>query len=724
MRTVDLWTDTVDPEDYISLLYCITHCLTYLRNERHVLKSLEDVSNVDILEKSKGVTLEVIKQDLQRELTSEAFKYYRDQIKIATKTPHNAEQGSNERTSSRRQSRSKQRGNENFSRTQSRGPNEPSSPRRQSHSQQGDSRSSSRSHLRGANDSGNTPRRQSLSQQGGNERPSVSQSSDRKLSLSRSDERDGTVRKNSGSTPQPRQNRSGSGAFGQNAPRHKFSVQVNTNALNLTAAISGSGSANAGPPLLTPQNHPTEVIPVSPPRRPTGLQRATSPNMFSRGGGVVLNIGMMDGMMISKSIADGKPGVTVSTSEMAAFPRRRSRSASNSSQHRRDQIMQAVHGKNDSPREPSGLHVSHIEASGSTLRTGSEDPNAPGLLLTPGAAGSGTTREPFTVRAAAVAEAAANMAVSAADTNSQHTFSSQRTLRQLQQHMSQSDSDGTEQLKNTHSNVYTNNSSLTAPLVTIISSKTPMPREVPSINKINLQLHEMQATRTPHEGRPGVSVSSPRVSNAISAQAIGIFISSHQQPAKPPISPRSTLLGSILSNDHQPPRNPTNLQQHQPDESQLLAATEPVPVPATAMSLTISGKPAAPYFSVESVDQHPSKLKTEKSPVLLKEGSIAHIFNGVTRASPPKDDLKALLSPRYVVSEPVVSYHSTPISTLKQSSVQPPGSTRALVGIKTSPRVRHHPSSLANGPARSYLQQHRQQRPSELQELVIAPKLG
>eukprot|EP00644_Phytophthora_capsici_P006245 jgi/Phyca11/18004/fgenesh1_pg.PHYCAscaffold_32_\ len=38
---VDLWTETVDPEDYISLLYCITHCLTYLLDDTHKLKPLE-----------------------------------------------------------------------------------------------------------------------------------------------------------------------------------------------------------------------------------------------------------------------------------------------------------------------------------------------------------------------------------------------------------------------------------------------------------------------------------------------------------------------------------------------------------------------------------------------------------------------------------------------------------------------------------------------------------
>ncbi|KAF1794436.1 Tetratricopeptide repeat [Phytophthora cactorum] len=542
---VDLWTDTVDPDDYVSLLYCITHCLTYLLDERHVQKSLE------------GVSLEDIKQDLQRELASDAFAYYRDQIKLATKTTQNAEQG---RTSSRRQSQSKQRGNESLSRTQSRGSNELSSPRRQSHSQQGDSRRSSR----GANESSNL-RRQSLSQQGGNESSSRSQSREGKRSSSRSEEKDETVMK----------------------------------------------SINAGPSPLTALNYPVSSL-----RKQTGLQRATSPNAFSRGGGVVLNIGMMEGMMISKSIADGKPGVAVSTSGMAAFPRRRSRSVSNSSQHRRDQIMQAVSGKVDSPREPSqssGLHVSHIEASGSTLRTGIQDPNAPGYLL---------------IQAQQVQE------------NPENPLHS-----------------------------------LTAPLITIVSSKAPTPREAPSINKFNLQLQEIQTIRpqNPYEGRSGASISSPRASNAITAQAIGIFISSHQQPVKPPTSPRPTL---ILSSDHQAPMNPRNLQQYQKNEGLSLVTTGPGSMPVKSMSLAISGRPVAPNITVETIQQEPSKPNTGKSTGLLGENLGSS--DGVTVVSHPNGDLKALLSPRYIVAEPVVSHHPSPISNLKQPSVRPHGSTRGF----------------------------------------------
>ncbi|EEY63953.1 uncharacterized protein PITG_02464 [Phytophthora infestans T30-4] len=563
---------------------------------------LVDVSNVDILEKSKGVTMEVIEQDLQLELSSEAFKFYRDQIKLATKAAHNVEQGPNERTSLRRQSRSKQRGNDSLVRTQSRRSSELSSPR---HSQPGGSRRSSRSQSRGAIEL-NILRPQSRSQQGDNESSPRSQSRERKLSSSRREEPDGSIK-------------------------------------------NGSESIKMEP---LSQSYPAGTIP----RKQTGLQRGTSPNIFSRGGGVVLNIGMMDA---------------------------------------------------DSPREPSqssGLHVSHIEALGSTLRTGTQDPNALGLSLNPGAADFGTIREPFTVRTAAVAEAAANMAVPASPSNSGQPFSAQHTLLQLQQHIPQSDANGP----------YINNSSLTAPLITIISSKAPTP-----INKINLQLHEMQATRpqTPHEGRLGTPISSPRASNAITAQAIGIFISSQQQP-KPPTSTRPINLGTILSSDHHPPKVSKALQQFQQDESPSLVAVVPGLVPATIVPLTISGKPAAPNIRVESAHQQPSK---EKAPVLLEDGSITRKFNGVTRTSPPKDDSKSLLSPRYVVAEPAVSHRSTPISTLKQASIQPHGSIRGFTGIKNSPRIRQQPSRLVTDPATSYLQQHRQQRHlSEPQELVQA----
>ncbi|KAF4323629.1 hypothetical protein BBO99_00002187 [Phytophthora kernoviae] len=90
---VDLWTDTVDPEDYIALLYCITHCLTYPCNDSHALKSLEDIHVVDILAESKEINLEGIDQDLEREMTSDSFAYYQEQVKIAAEANQAVERG-------------------------------------------------------------------------------------------------------------------------------------------------------------------------------------------------------------------------------------------------------------------------------------------------------------------------------------------------------------------------------------------------------------------------------------------------------------------------------------------------------------------------------------------------------------------------------------------------------------------------------------------------------
>ncbi|KAL4099720.1 hypothetical protein PRIC1_007520 [Phytophthora ramorum] len=669
---VDLWTDTVDPEDYISLLYCITHCLTYLLNEHHMLKSLIDVSNVDILKESKGVTLEIIKEDLQRELNGESFAYFRDQVRLVTEANQAAER---EVTGTSR------------------------------------------------------PRRVSQSQQGNRSR-----SRDRKRSTSRSGEKDNfpggtTTDLNS----QHRRSRSGSSDFGQDPTKRKFSVQASANSLYLTANASGFGSINGGAPPLTTQtqNYPADAIPVSP-RREVALQRATSPNVFARGGGVILNIGTMDGMVISMSTADGKSSAAVSTTGNAAFPRRRSRSASNSSQQRRDQAMQTA-GKMDITRE-AGLQVNHIEATKSVLRTGSQDPNAAGYILLPSAS-SGKSREPFTVRAAAVAVAAASMASAAAPVKPQQALSIQRTQFQVQQRSLQSNQDGIAasvvggSTKNIPPNVFINNSSLTAPLMTIVSSKAPTPREATSsINKIQLQLQETPdpyaaRPQTPHEGLLGASLSSPRASNAITAQAAGIFLSS-QRSINPPSSPRPSLLttqrpGSILGSDHQAPKSPRKLQQR--EESLSLSATS-----TSLMGLTISGRTAAQNNSVET----PSALQRSKFEpglsALLGDtlGSLLiplGISDGITTGASPKDDLKALLSPRYIVTNPVASNHPAQLSSnLKQSSIRPQGSTRGFA--KSSPRVRHQPSGLATGPASSHLQQQRQQRrPSELQGLAIAP---
>lgn len=127
--------------------------------------------------------------------------------------------------------------------------------------------------------------------------------------------------------------------------------------------------------------------------------------------------------------------------------------------------------------------MSHSEASGSALRTGAHDPNAPGYLLIPSGANSGKPREPFTVRAAAVAEAAASMAIAAAPVNPRQTFAVQRAQNQR---VSQSTADGTAlsvgggATKNIPPNFFINNSSLTAPLMTIVSSKPATPREANS----------------------------------------------------------------------------------------------------------------------------------------------------------------------------------------------------------------------------------------------------
>ncbi|GMF17122.1 unnamed protein product [Phytophthora lilii] len=556
-----------------------------------------DVSAVDILEESKGVTLEGIEEDLQREIRSEAFPYYRDQVKLAAEANQALDRASN----------------------------------------------------------GETRQKQQSQKQPDNQAVTRSRSRDSKRLSSRSGERE---------------------------------------SLNDSA---------------------TKVI---------------------------LNIGMMDGMVISKSIADGKASVAVSTVGMASFPRRRSRSASNSSQHRRDQILQTEAGKVDSTREEpftSGLQVSHIEASGSALRTGVQDPNAPGYILIPSGNGSGKAREPFTVRAAAVAEAAANMAMSAAPPR--QTFSVQRTYNQVQQRPSQSKPDGMASsvpggaTKNIPPNFFTNNSSLTGPLMTIVSSKASTPREATSsINNIQLQFQETPdpyaaRPQTPYGGLMGASISSPRASNAITAQAAGIFISTQQRPAKPPNSPRQILLqrpGSILSSEHQAPISQRKLQQRQQEDGLSLVATSPGSLTMTPTTLAISGRTTTHSNNIEAangVQRLPSKFDSTSGlsgSTLLSTGAL----DTAMAPSQPKEDLKALLSPRYIVANPVVPSHPAHFSSnLKQSSVRPQGSARGLVGAKSNRRMRQQPSSLATGPASSHLQQQRQ--PSELQGLSIAPgKLG
>ncbi|GMF27897.1 unnamed protein product [Phytophthora fragariaefolia] len=478
-------------------------------------------------------------------------------------------------------------------------------------------------------------------------------------------------------------------------------------------------------------NYPVETVPVSP-RRELTIQRAISPNIFARGGGVILNVGMIDGMVISKSVTDGKAMAAMPTA--GAFPRRRSRSASNSSQQRRDQILQSVSGKVDNVRDASGLQVSHIETSGLALRT-AQDPNAPGYLLIPSAATSGKSREPYTVRAAAVAEAAASMTMSAASVSPRQTFAVQRTQYQRS---SQYNSDGTAlsvpggATKNIPPNFLINNSSLTAPLMTIISSKAPAARDATSsINKIQLQFRdssEPSAARpqTPYRGFLGASITSPRVSNAITAEAAAIFLSSQQKAIKPPSSPRHTFIsaqraGSVFNSEYQAPPSPRKPQQSQPDDGLSLLGTNPISNAATPAALTVNGRVAV-HDAQNAVQRQSSALagaltqlpSSVGSPSLLSTGD----YGPLSAQTQPKEDLKALISPRYIVTNPVAPNSSAHLSpNLKQSIVRPQGSARGFT--KSSPRMR---SSLATGPASSHFQHQRQ--PSELQRFSIAPKHG
>ncbi|TMW55989.1 hypothetical protein Poli38472_008637 [Pythium oligandrum] len=78
---VDLWTDTVEAEDYISLLYCIMHFLTFQVDNRHFLRDFEDIIPIDILEASKEITQQEIQEDLARAVNSANAEMYREQIR-------------------------------------------------------------------------------------------------------------------------------------------------------------------------------------------------------------------------------------------------------------------------------------------------------------------------------------------------------------------------------------------------------------------------------------------------------------------------------------------------------------------------------------------------------------------------------------------------------------------------------------------------------------------
>ncbi|EGZ30513.1 hypothetical protein PHYSODRAFT_310398 [Phytophthora sojae] len=558
---LDDWKRDSGDQDYLD--YAFFHLSMF---------ELVDVSAVDMLEESKGVTMEGIKQNLQRELNSGEFAYYRDQVKLAAEANQSLERGNNLNSTE-------------------------------------------------------------------NQRQTTSQDNNRSRSRDRR-----------------------------------------------RSSAKGSGGNNAGMSPLTTQNYPAEPVLVSP-RRETTVQRAISPNIFTRGGGVILNIGLMD---------------VDSTREATYSP---------------------------------GLQVSHSEASGSALRTGAHDPNAPGYLLIPSGANSGKPREPFTVRAAAVAEAAASMAIAAAPVNPRQTFAVQRAQNQR---VSQSTADGTAlsvgggATKNIPPNFFINNSSLTAPLMTIVSSKPATPREAnSSIKKIQLQFQgssETSATRpqTPYRGFMGASISSPRTSNVITAEAAGIFLSAQQKPIKPPSSTRHTFVsspraGSVLTSDYQSPVSPRKMQQRQPDEKLSLLGSSPVSNVSNPATLTINGRVTAQdalQRQSSTTTGTPTQLAgSVGSPLLSVPASDVPV---PTAPSQPKDDLKALISPRYIVTNPVAP--NQPAPNLKQSSVRHQGSTRGFAGAKGSPRMR---SSLATGPPSNHLQQQRQQRqPSELHRLNITPGKG
>lgn len=406
----------------------------------------------------------------------------------------------------------------------------------------------------------------------------------------------------------------------------------------------------------------------------------------------------MDGLIISKPIADGKPSVAASTVGMAAFPRRRSRSASITNQNRRDQLQTT--GKVDSTRDATLLSTQRIEASGSALRTGAHDPNTPGYLLIPSSTAA-KHQEPFTVRAAAVAEAAATMATAAAPiTKRQSGVSTQRPQNQLQSRTSQtaalgegSTGAGAAKAAGLPPNLFMDNSSLTAPLMTIVSTKPPGPQNrTPSVNRIQLQFQDIpepaHRPQTPYSGGlTGSSITSPRVGHALTAQAAAAFISTQQVPYKPPSSRQSMRSERALSptSDHLSPRR----LQMRHDESTLLATGSiGGSMIGATVPLAISGRTAA-----QSSSDMPSPRP------FRPEGLLD---NMLAAPDAPKDELKALLSPRYVIANPVIA----------RPSARPQGSARAL---KSSPRPRHQ-SGLVTGPASSHL------RRQELLGLAISTK--
>lgn len=641
---VDLWTDTVDPEDYISLLYCITHCLTYLLNERHMLKALKDVSTVDVLEQSKGVTLEDINQDLQRELTSDAFAFHRDQIKLATEANQNAERGTHELDRSKKQP---QGSDHSPSRPRSRGSLESGSPRLQS--QSGRKNSDGSMHLK---------------------------EQERRRSSIKSGQKDGAVIRNAESTSQRQRqhSRSGNSDFDDLFSKRKFSGQVNTNEIKSILKTSDFDNVIAASTLPVSSNSSTDVVSVSTPRRQSVTKQLNSPITHSHGD-AELSTEMMDHTMVSPSTVDGTSSIVNGTSsivngkssilsapEPVSVPRRYSQTEVKLSQHRRDEAVPSIPVIDESGLLPSEAHPIRINSLEPSVRPGTQDLHAPGYRLIPDA---NTSRKPFTVRAAAVTEAAAKMAKSKSYVNSRRNLLTQRTLDQWQQHRT-SRFVLQEAAKDTLPNLFIDSSSFTAPLMTIYSSKAPTLTS--SVNEIQLKVQEMQGTRsqTPHGSRYGVSVPSSRTSIINTAT---VFMSPQIQLIKPPSSPRSTMSRRSSSIVHSY-RRPSKVSSHQPTiEPYLLSSTVP---------LTINGRIATNIKFDQAVEAN----------VRVSAG----ISDGGTEAKSIAD-LRVLPSPRYVITEPVASHY---ISNEKQNSTFAPESSRGFVGVRRNSRSRHR------SPSRSY----------------------
>ncbi|KAL7687958.1 hypothetical protein Plhal304r1_c020g0070821 [Plasmopara halstedii] len=649
---VDLWTDTVDPEDYISLLYCITHCLTYLLNERHFLKALRDVSTVDVLEESKGVRMETIEQDLQRELDSDAFAYHQDQIKLATEANQNAERESRELNGPQKTS---QGSIESISRPRSFGSHESGSPRRQSQSLLDGSGDSSRSKVQ---------ERRRSSRLGVQER--------RRSSLL-TDQKDGIDMRNTELMNQRRKSRSSSIDHDQNFSKRKVSLQTSTLETN---SISDT-SASKFPAGL---NTSTGVAAQLTLNSQSASEQPGSLTAYSHGNAVP-SAEKSDEMMISQSIVDSKSSFPV-PSEPALAPRRDSQGALSSRPHRQYEAAREISVKQHGFWQASEQHAIQINGLETSHRPVTQDPNAPGYRLIPDA---DISQKSYAVRTAALANAAARLPKSGSSIISRRSFSAaQRTLHKWQQRTPRFVPN--EATKDTLPNVYVENGSLTVPLMTISSSKVPT--LAPSINAQQPKLQEMHGTRlqTPFESRFGVSNPSPRASIAMTAQPVGLFLSSQHRPVKPLISPRSSSTIGNMNSNYRP--------------SRLHVYQQPTSMSAT-VPLAINGRIA-------------SNIKFDHS-VEANMPLSAGLSGGRIDAS---HELRASLSSRYAVTEQVASHNLISKSNVKQFSPRPRG---GYVRMNESFSKRHRYSILRYNTRVSHPSQQRQQwRPSEH---TIVPKL-